>query len=581
MKPRRLKVAVIVAAVLVAVTTIVLATFATFSHLSERRREMDRLRRGVHVEADQLADSLALPIWNIDRPQIDKIVSGVGSMPNVYAIAVVAAGQTHARIRDPDWQFKTWDGRSHPQGLLSEERPIRFSGELIGTLRIYVTGKFVDEALRRSLWSRIVAIVLVDLLLSLSVYAILWPSVLRPLGRIEQYAQAVSATGADAGMPPGTGGAEELTSLGSSIHSMVHLLAESATEWRQTFDAVVTPILITDRDGAIRRFNRAALELAAIPEVDLVAQRVEDLGSGEPWSTAAQLVSSLPPHDSVASGETRDAQGRTWDVSITHFATPGEGADRFILVFWEITGIVELQESLRRSETLSAMGTLVAGVAHEVRNPLFGMSATLDAYQEELSRPEYEMFQRTLRREVGRLTDLMQELLEYGKPSVLSLARGCVPDVIDEAIESRRSAARTAGVELESLVGKGEAALLIDQSRLRQVFENLIDNAIQHSPPESSVRIRSRQVEHAGRRWVEILVEDEGRGFAPRDLDRVFEPFFTTREGGTGLGLSIVQRIVEEHSGKVSAANRPDGGAVVTILLPVADAHPAAKAVTG
>jgi PAS domain S-box-containing protein len=580
MGPRRLKVAVIVATALVAVTTIVLATFATFSHLSERRREMDRLRRAVSVEADQLADSLALPIWNIDRPQIDKIVSGVGSMPNVYAIAVVAAGQTHARIRGPDWQFKTWDGRSHPQGLLTGERPIRFSGELIGTLRIYVTGKFVDEALRRSLWSRVVAIVLVDLLLSLSVYAILWPSVLRPLGRIEQYAQAVSATGADAGMPPGTGGAAELTSLGSSIHSMVHLLAESATEWRQTFDAVVTPILITDRNGSICRFNRAALELTTVSEVDLVAKRVEHLGSGEPWSTAAQLVSSMPPHDSVASAETRDGQGRTWEIAITHFATPGNGEDRFILVLWEITGIVELQESLRRSETLSAMGTLVAGVAHEVRNPLFGMSATLDAYREELSRPGFELFHATLRREVRRLTNLMQELLEYGKPSVLSLERESVPEMIDEAIESRAAAAHTAGVEVENLVAKDGVTLLIDRSRLQQVFENLIDNAVQHSPSGSRVRIRSRPVEQAGRRWIELLVEDEGRGFPPQDLDHVFDPFFTAREGGTGLGLSIVQRIVEEHSGKVSAANRPDGGAVVTILLPVADAHPAAKAVT-
>lgn len=360
---------------------------------------------------------------------------------------------------------------------------------------------------------------------------------------------------------------------------MVHLLAESATEWRRTFDAVVTPILITDRDGRIRRFNHAALELAAVSDVELMAMRVEDLGAGEPWSTAAQLVSSLPAHDSLATGETRDGQGRTWDISITHFATPAEGADRFILVFWEITGIVELQESLRRSETLSAMGALVAGVAHEVRNPLFGMSATLDAYEEELSRPEYEMFQRTMRREVRRLTDLMQELLEYGKPSVLSLERGSVPEVIDEAIESRLAAARAAEVEIQNLVEEEDATLFIDRSRLRQVFENLIDNAVQHSRAGSRVRIRSRPVERAGRRWVELLVEDEGRGF-PKDVDRVFEPFFTGREGGTGLGLSIVQRIIEEHSGKVSARNQPGGGAVVTILLPVADAQPVAKAGT-
>jgi PAS domain S-box-containing protein len=660
----------------------------------------------LNVEADQLAEGLALPIWNIDRAQIDKVVDGVGSVPHVYAITVEAAGQTHARLRDQQWRFGPWNGRSPPAELLVEERLIRFSGETIGTLRIFATRRFIDEALRRSLWSMIVTIVLVDLLLSLSVYAILWPSVLRPLGRIEQYAHAVSAGPANVDMHIDTGAAEELNSLRSSIQSMVHALREaldftdtainamtglffvmnrdgkvirrnetmdrltddehrstrpplslvhpddkaravrtiaevfergvsevelrvevagvfrdflinarkmdvhgesfivgsgiditerrqaeaeqlrlrnelalSAMEWRQTFDTVVTPILITDRNGSIRRFNRAALELAGLSEFELVGTRVEAVSSGEPWSTAAQLVSSIAPHDALATAETRDRQGRTWDIAITHFASPGNGDDRFILVFWEITGIVELQESLRRSETLSAMGTLVAGVAHEVRNPLFGMSATLDAYHEELSRPGYELFEATLRREVRRLTNLMQELLEYGKPSVLSLERESVPNVIDEAVESRSAAAQAAGVEVENLVEKNGVTLLIDRSRLRQVFENLIDNAVQHSPAGGHVWIRSRPVEQAGRRWVELLVEDEGRGFRPQDLDRVFDPFYTVREGGTGLGLSIVQRIVEEHAGKVVAGNRPGGGAVVTILLPVADAHPAAKTV--
>jgi signal transduction histidine kinase len=173
----------------------------------------------------------------------------------------------------------------------------------------------------------------------------------------------------------------------------------------------------------------------------------------------------------------------------------------------------------------------------------------------------------------------MQELLEYGRPSVLALERGSVPDVIDAAIEGRLSAARAAGVELQNLVPDGEATLLIDRSRLQQVFENLIDNAVQHSRAGGHVRIRSKPVELGGRRWIELTVEDEGSGFPAGNLGRVFEPFFTDRDGGTGLGLSIVQRIVEEHSGRVRAGNLPGRGAVVTILLPVADAQGSAKVV--
>jgi signal transduction histidine kinase len=216
------------------------------------------------------------------------------------------------------------------------------------------------------------------------------------------------------------------------------------------------------------------------------------------------------------------------------------------------------------------MGTLVAGVAHEVRNPLFGISATLDAFEEELSQPGYVECSATLRQEVNRLIHLMKELLEYGKPPALNIERGSIVQVVEEALESRRTAAHGAQVGIRNEL-TAMPTLLMDRSRLRQVFENLIDNAIQHSDPGGIVRVSSALADHAGRQWVECRVDDQGPGFDPKDFDRVFEPFFTQREGGTGLGLSIVQRIVEEHSGKVFAANGADGGGRIRVLFPLAD----------
>ena len=344
-------------------------------------------------------------------------------------------------------------------------------------------------------------------------------------------------------------------------------LQRSAAEWKQTFDNVRTPILVTNDAGAVWRANRAACELAGVTEI--ARRTIVSLGAGEPWQTAAQLVQHIASGRDATSAETRDAIGRTWDLSVANFGTGEDEPERFILVFWDTSSIVELQESLRRNETMAAMGTIVAGVAHEVRNPLFGISATLDAYEEELRQPGVAPCAAALRTEVARLKHLMQELLDYGKPGMLTIDKGSVGEVLRNAIQN--GGARHPAVRVITSIPQTLPPLLMDGARLQQVFENLIDNAAEHSPPQGVVTIRATVCEYAGRNWIECSVQDDGPGFDAESADRAFEPFFTKRQGGTGLGLSIVHRIVEEHSGKVLAGNAPGGGAMIRVRLPVAE----------
>ena len=345
------------------------------------------------------------------------------------------------------------------------------------------------------------------------------------------------------------------------------ILALVAEEWRGTFDAVNTPILITHRDGKVIRVNRATLELTGLDEFQIVGRKVSELSEHEPWQTAAQMIQFIADESAGTASETRDEHGRTWDITISHFPGSIDQAEKYILVLWNITGIVELQESLRRSETMSAMGTLVAGVAHEVRNPLFGISATLDAFADELNQPNLLDCSSALRTEVTRLQKVMQELLEFGKPSTLDIQRGRLATIVDDAIAYRM----LPGVSVATDIPEDLPDLFADRDRLQQVIENLIDNASRFSPRGSPVHVSASVVQQSGRRWIECRVDDNGPGFPADELDRVFEPFFSRREGGTGLGLSIVQRIVQDHSGRVFAENRPEGGARVRILLPIAE----------
>jgi PAS domain S-box-containing protein len=360
----------------------------------------------------------------------------------------------------------------------------------------------------------------------------------------------------------------------NAIEEQVRLQAaveKAAREWRLTIDAVESLILILELDGKVTRLNRAAKDLGKISYKEIVGKRVDAIGSGQPWQKIGELLNQIGETRSATFCQVQDeVGGKTWEIAANLlFLGRASYEERVIIVARDITQMVELQESLRRSETMAAMGALVGGVAHQVRNPLFGMSATIDAFEARFEdREEYQRYTTNLRRELNRLTDLMQDLLEYGKPHNLELSIGSIEEVISQAVSSCAPMAEQLGVKLANCVRKGLAQIPMDRKRLAQVFQNLLENAIQHSNTGEVVVIEAGEFQQGNQNWVECSIKDMGQGFRPEDLRKIFEPFFTRRRGGTGLGLSIAQRIVEEHRGKIVAGNSPQGGAIMVVKLP-------------
>jgi signal transduction histidine kinase len=211
------------------------------------------------------------------------------------------------------------------------------------------------------------------------------------------------------------------------------------------------------------------------------------------------------------------------------------------------------------------MGELVAGVAHEVRNPLFGMGVTLDVYEPLVNHDadSAEMFT-SLRTWIQRLNQLMEDLLQYGKSWRVDLSEGRLGDVIEQAVAQSLPLADSMRVRIRTQCD-GDLTMLMDPARLAHAVQNLILNAVQHSDAESQVFVDARRENG----MIECTVRDTGPGFEAKDLPRIFQPFFTRRRGGTGLGLSIVQRIVDEHGGTVLAENATGGGGVVRMRFPV------------
>ncbi len=348
-------------------------------------------------------------------------------------------------------------------------------------------------------------------------------------------------------------------------------LQHSAMEWRQTFNAIDFPVLIVDLEGRIRRLNLVAEEIAGLESEQVLGRDISELGTSQPWHKAADLIKTIRGTGTSSSAEVRDnITGKTWAITLYLIHEFGSAGERAILIAQDITKRTELEASLRQSEMMSLLGSLVAGVAHEVRNPLFGISSILDAFETRFNdRTDYLRYTNVLRDEVGRLTILMEELLEYGKPFKGEFVAASLTEVVGKCLRSCLPAAEVVNVRLSNGINGELPPVLVDRRRLSKVFVNLIQNAIQHSERGGQVTMEARTFQEGSLSWLDCMVKDSGPGISDEDLPMIFEPFYSKRRGGTGLGLAIAHRIMSEHGGKLIAANNPDSGACMTARFPL------------
>jgi signal transduction histidine kinase len=230
----------------------------------------------------------------------------------------------------------------------------------------------------------------------------------------------------------------------------------------------------------------------------------------------------------------------------------------------------ELGRRAQRAEKLAAVGTLAAGLSHEIRNPLNAASLQLMVLERRLRKtvqPEaLEPLMEPLalvQAEIKRLSGFLEEFLQFARPREIVKARLDLDELVGRVIDLLQPEAAAAQVSLQWKRGD-VGSIDADSARLQQAALNLVINAVQATPRGGQVRVATRTVDQQ----VELSIEDTGRGIAPEMREKIFEPFFTTKEGGTGLGLPVVHWIVQQHEGALSVETGSDGGARFVMRLP-------------
>jgi len=230
----------------------------------------------------------------------------------------------------------------------------------------------------------------------------------------------------------------------------------------------------------------------------------------------------------------------------------------------------QLQQQLRRSERLSALGNLAAGVAHEVRNPLSSIKGFATFLLGKMEKEHDAAAAQMLIREVDRLNRVVSGLLEFARPDAIRLAPTALPSVVEHALSL--CASDVAGKEIAVRFTPAPDLPLItaDADKLAQVLLNLFLNAVQAMDKGGALDISSCRDQAGGK--VLLRIADTGKGIAPELLPTIFDPYVTDRASGTGLGLAIVHRIVEQHNGEIHVESEPGKGSVFFLHLPAAEA---------
>jgi len=224
-------------------------------------------------------------------------------------------------------------------------------------------------------------------------------------------------------------------------------------------------------------------------------------------------------------------------------------------------------EQLRRADRLSALGELSAGLAHEVRNPLGSIEGAVQILgRRDLAEETRQEFTEMASREVARLKGLLTHFLEFARPQAPRVVASDIGLLLQSVAKLASETARMAQVEIVVEAPAAVPSISVDPEQIRQVLLNLAINATQAMPTGGRITLRALRDGES----VRIEVEDEGVGIPTEDLERVFDPFFTTRSNGTGLGLSIAYQIVSQHGGHIAARKNPERGMTFVVTLPIA-----------
>lgn len=369
---------------------------------------------------------------------------------------------------------------------------------------------------------------------------------------------------------------DDLREVSSQLEEAYRKLEERAIQLINVQDytssilrSITSGVLTVGPDGSVATANPAAERMLAMSEFEMVPKPIRALfrdDAGLALDVAKVLEGRIPLALREASVVTASGRELHVQMSTSRMRAVGGAVLGAVVTLEDVSDVRALTDQLIRADRLAAMGELTAGVAHEVRNPLGVIRASVQLVEDaNCDQKRISDASDVIKQEIDRLDRVVKALLDFGRPSRPTMVSTDLGQVLEDVVLFTTRFAKQANVRIELAPVPELRPVRGDADQLKQVFLNLVTNAVQAmSERGGEIRVEARPMGD----YVTVTVSDTGPGISSEDLTKIYDPFFTKRAEGTGLGLTIVHRIIDEHSGHIEVESSQNG-TTFTVTLPV------------
>ena len=485
-------------------------------------------------------------------------------------------------------------GRAEPSGVIQAYYPVterlgRMISSVEQSLSEYQQMVFLREPLKSSLTLTLTVVLMLSLLAAIYGAFVLSRRLVAPIQDLVAGTRAVAKGDFDTRLP--TPSRDEIGFLISSFNDMTQRLATARREAslsqalveaeRANLEVILarlsTGVVALDSDLTIRTANQASGAILNVSLEDRIGESLSDVAKDEPL--LEQFVDVAKVHLDAGETEWREQivlRGEVGRRVLTCACTALPSDERtpagYVIVFDDITALLQAQRD-------AAWGEVARRLAHEIKNPLTPIQLSAERlrrkYLDKMTDDEAQILDRathTIVQQVEAMKEMVNAFSDYARAPDIEIGRFDLDKLVHEVVDLYRAQGR----DVEIVVHSDTTMPPIDADigRVRQILHNLFRNSIEalENTPDGRIDLQVCAAEVDGVEYALIRIEDNGPGFQTGAISQIFDPYVTTKPKGTGLGLAIVKKLVEEHIGTIRAENRKDGGASISIRLPMHEA---------